>query len=119
MKQNARYKGGSGTGVDLIVPLVDGQQRPVHVDPGQALPETIGEGDFAVAVAPDFVERLLEQSSEWEPVAPPETPAQRKRREQVEQDQAEQDQAASDAAAAAIERVKAEQQARRKESGAS
>jgi len=94
MKRNARYKGGSGTGVDLTVLLADGQQRPRHVDPGEALPTEIG----GVPVDPDFVERLLEQESEWE-LAVDETPAQRKEREQLERDVAEQE-AAGEAAAA-------------------
>jgi len=65
MKQNARYEGGSGTGVDLTVLLVDGQQRPRHVDQGEALPTEIADA----AVDPEFVERLLEQG-DWQPTDP-------------------------------------------------
>ncbi len=72
MNTNARYKGGSGTGVDLTVLLADGQQRPRHVDPGEVLPETIGD----IPVYPAFIAGLLEQNSEWELVGPaPEPPA--------------------------------------------
>lgn len=63
MKKNARYKGGSGTGVDLVVLLADGQQKPRHVDQGEALPDSIG----GVELDPEFIDRLLEQESEWEP----------------------------------------------------
>lgn len=72
MNTNARYKGGSGTGVDLTVLLADGQQRPHHVDPDETLPEQIG----GVPVDPEFIAGLLEQESAWELVGPaPDPPA--------------------------------------------
>lgn len=113
MKHNARYKGGSGTGVDLLLLLADGQHKPRHIDQGEALPTEVG----AIPVDPGFVANLLEQA-DWEPIAL-ETPAQRKARELAEHDLAEQQAAANAAAAEAIERVKAEQKARHKKEGTS
>lgn len=140
MKKNARYEGGSGTGVDLLVPLEDGQQRRVHVDQGQELP-----ADFAgVAVDPEFVDRLLE-TDDW--TTPSETSEQRQERLAEEKEQLEREEAAAaaraeheaaadkaaaaiakaekafgehiaagdQAAAAATERVRAEQTIRRAE----
>ena len=92
MKNNARYTGGSGTGVDLIVPLVDGQQRRVHIAQGEPLPENFG----GVAIDPEFLERLLE-TPDWDAVD--ETAEQRKARLQAEKDQLELDEAAAAAAA--------------------
>lgn len=66
MKKNARYVGGSGTGVELTLPLTDNQQRRVTVAPGEALREDFG----GVRVDPDFIERLLE-TDQWELVGDP------------------------------------------------
>ncbi|MDP2712308.1 MAG: hypothetical protein Q8O56_13910 [Solirubrobacteraceae bacterium] len=61
--QNARYRGGSGTGVDLTVRLADGQLRLRHLEQGEALPTEIG----GVPVDPEYITRLLEQYPEFEP----------------------------------------------------
>ncbi len=43
--RKARYDGGSGTGVDVLVTLADGQQRYVHVEQGHQLPTEVGGVD--------------------------------------------------------------------------
>lgn len=90
MKKNARYVGGSGTGVELTIPLTDNQQRRVTVAPGEALREDFG----GVRVAPDFIVGLLE-TDDWEPA----TLAAGRAEQQTDTDQAELDKAAAAAAA--------------------
>lgn len=62
-EKRARYDGPSGTGVDLTVPLENGESRPVHVDQGQQLPSSI-DGQRVPA---SFRDSLLEQD-DWSEV---------------------------------------------------
>lgn len=61
-EKRAVYNGPSGTGVDLLVELSDGQLRPCHVDQGGQLPAEIG----GVKVSAAFRDGLLEQD-DWKP----------------------------------------------------
>lgn len=71
MSRRARYTGGSGTGVDVSVELVDGQNVTVHVDPNHLLPEEVEQGDRKVAVSDSARDRLLEQKDTWSEVDQP------------------------------------------------
>lgn len=55
--KKAEYRGSSGTGVDLFVPLVDGQWRNAHVDPNHQLPRSFD----GVDVVKEFYENLYSQ----------------------------------------------------------
>jgi hypothetical protein len=68
MSRRARYSGGSLTGVDVKVELVDGQKVQVHVDPNHLLPEEVEQGDRKVAVLASERDRLLEQKNIWSEV---------------------------------------------------
>jgi hypothetical protein len=62
-EKRAVYIGPSGTGVDLAVPLANGEIRNVHVDHGDQLPTEID----GVAVPASFRDGLLEQEDNWSP----------------------------------------------------
>jgi hypothetical protein len=66
-EKRAVYRGGSGTGVDLSVPLGDGQHVPVHVDQGAQLPTEIEYGGVKHKVPASFRDSLLEQD-DWSEV---------------------------------------------------
>lgn len=59
--KKARYDGPSGTGVDVLITLPDGQMRYVHVDQGHQLPTQMDDGTTIPASERD---RLL-KSDDW------------------------------------------------------
>lgn len=59
--KKARYDGPSGTGVDVLISLPDGQQRYVHVDQGHQLPTQMDDGTTIPASERD---RLL-KGDDW------------------------------------------------------
>jgi hypothetical protein len=63
-EKRAKYTGPSGTGVDLIVPLANGESRSVHVEQGHQLPTEI-DGQ---AVPASFRDELLKQEDNWSEV---------------------------------------------------
>jgi hypothetical protein len=63
-EKRAKYIGASGTGVDLIVPLANGEERSIHVDQGHQLPTEI-DGQ---PVPASFRDELLKQEDNWSEV---------------------------------------------------
>ena len=64
-----RYTGHSGTGVDLDVPLEDGQTVPYHVEQGGYLPLEMR----GVKVQRSFIKSLLQQEDAWQARQPQKT----------------------------------------------
>jgi hypothetical protein len=60
MSKRARYAGPSGTGVELTVPLDDGQIKSVHIEHGHQLPTEIAGQPVSAA----FRDQLLAQD-DW------------------------------------------------------
>lgn len=62
--KKARYDGPSGTGVDVVISLPDGQQRYVHVDQGHQLPTQLEDGTTIPASERD----KLTETDDWSEV---------------------------------------------------
>lgn len=63
-ERRAAYRGPSLTGVDLTVPLANGEYRSVHVEHGAQLPTEID----GVAVPATYRDSLLQQEDNWSEV---------------------------------------------------
>lgn len=75
--KKARYDGPSGTGVDVIMTLPDGQIRNVHVDHGHQLPTELEDGTKIPAAERD---KLL-ATTDWAEVNIDDAPKQESKSE--------------------------------------
>lgn len=69
MSDKARYIGGSQSGVDITVPLDNGEDRVITIPQGGELPTEID----GVKVPAGFRDLLLEQKDNWTRVKRPAT----------------------------------------------